>query len=39
MNSAEHPQLENDHSFCPIHWAYIDVMKEVEVWASMGQDV
>lgn len=36
MNSAEqHPQIRIINIFCPIHWAYVDLIKEVKVWARI----
>lgn len=33
-NSAKgHPQIRITNIFCPTHWAYIDFIKEVKVWA------
>lgn len=36
VNSAEqHPQIRITNIFCPIHWAYVDLIKEAKVWARI----
>lgn len=39
-NSAEqHPQVRITNIFCPILWAYIDLIKEAKGWARKYKNI